>query len=260
MKRASLIVAAAIVMVANMSALVHAWRNRSGPVDTDITLSERELPMSYRANDDDSGVSLDLRWQDPTWTFFGRDRPDPWLDQKILRELGFDTSVPPSEDAAKEFYPRQRARRAFVALEYDGPAWRKHVEQMEAQSAGSLLMPRRSHTHEGETHLIVIDAGADPARLRARHPDRHSVIVVPAVVRMFMQPFSPASNGNPSRPAQLTGSVQAISSIHVPRPFSDAFRQLPKERSNVNYRVHLSFGASYEPWIAGVEFTEPSKQ
>ena len=34
MKRASLLLAAAIVVVANAFALVHAWRNRSGPIQT----------------------------------------------------------------------------------------------------------------------------------------------------------------------------------------------------------------------------------
>src|SRR5438067_11450665 len=126
MKRASLLAAAAIVLVANAFALVHAWRNRSGPVEADITLTERELPMSYSFDDDDSGVSLDLRWLNLAWVSFGLERPPLWLDQKALQELGFDTSVAASDEKASEFYQRQRARRGFVALEYDGPAWRKH--------------------------------------------------------------------------------------------------------------------------------------
>jgi len=128
MKRASLLAAAAIVLVANMFALVHAWRNRSGSIETNITLTERELPLSYNLNEDDTGVSLDLRWLGLVRASFGWERPALWLDQKALQELGFDTSVAPSDDKAIEFYQRQRARRAFVALEYDGPAWRKHLE------------------------------------------------------------------------------------------------------------------------------------
>src|SRR5947208_1783831 len=122
MKRASLLLAAAIVVVANAFALVHAWRNRSGPIQTDITLTERELPVSYRWNEDESGVALDLRWLNPAWASFGWERAALWLDQKALQELGFETSVAPSDEKAFEFYQRQRARRAFVALEYDGPA------------------------------------------------------------------------------------------------------------------------------------------
>ena len=71
MKRASLLAAAAILVVANTFALVHAWRNRSGSIETDITLTERELPMSYNLNEDNTGVSLDLRWMYPERASFG---------------------------------------------------------------------------------------------------------------------------------------------------------------------------------------------
>lgn len=48
--------------------------------------------------------------------------------------------------------------------------------------------------------------------------------------------------------------------MHVPWPFSDAFCRLPQDRSKVRYRVHLRYGASYEPWIVGFEFTAPPNQ
>ncbi len=264
MKRASLLAAAAIIVVANAFALVHAWRNRSGPIQAEITLTERELPISYSLNEDDSGVSLDLRWLDPAWASFGWERPALWLDQKALQELGFDTSVAPSADKAIEFYQRQRARRVFVALEYDGPAWRTHLEEAERQGQQRAELSHVNippHSHDAETHLVAIDASTDAVQLRARHPDRSFIIIVPAVVRIAVEPFLPASGGRPSRVARLSGSVQEIpSSIHVPRPFSDAFRSLPKDRSKVRYRVHVRYGASYEPWIIGVEFNTPPSQ
>ena len=46
MKHTSLLAAALIVLIANTFALAHAWRNRSGAMTTDITLTERELPLS----------------------------------------------------------------------------------------------------------------------------------------------------------------------------------------------------------------------
>jgi hypothetical protein len=178
-----------------------------------------------------------------------------------MRELGFDTSVAPSDNSAIEFYQRQLGRRAFVALEYDGPAWRAHAERIErenARRAGLQFAPTNSL--EAMSHLVAVDAGKDPTRLRFRHPDRSSVIIVPAVVGIAVEPALPPG-GNLPRPAQLAGSIQEIpSSIHVPRPFSDGFRRLPKDRSKVRYRVHLRYGASYEPWIAGVEFNPPANQ
>jgi hypothetical protein len=258
MKRAGLLAAAAIVLIANAFGLMHAWRNRSGPVETDITLTERELPLSHTSNDEDSEVALDLRWLDPALWRYGWESPARWLDQKTLRELGFDTTVAPSDDKASEFYQRQRARRAFVALEYDGPARRKYLDRVERQvmeHPGMSQSNVAANPAETETRLFVMDASTDAARLRARNPDRNSVIIVPAVVRIVVEPFLPANQNSPSRPALLSGSVQEIpSSIHVPAPFSDAFQRLPGNRHSAKYRVHLRYGASFEPWIVGVEF------
>jgi len=65
------------------------------------------------------------------------------------RNARFDVSVDPSSEDGARHYQRQRARRAFVALEHDG------------------------------SHLVAVDADLDPVRLRARHPDRGSVIILP---------------------------------------------------------------------------------
>jgi len=261
MKLASLLTAASIVLVANAFALVHAWRNRYGPVETEISLTERELALSYRSNDDDSGVAFDLRWLDPSWALSGWERRVVWLDQKNLHEIGFDTSVAPSSDKAADFYQRQRARRAFVALEYDGPAWRKHVEEAVRENlerAGLSQINGPPHVHDQESHLVAVDASADAATLRARHPDRNAVIIIPAVVRIAVDPFVAANGGKPSRPALLSGFVREVpTSIHVSRPFSDAFRRLPADRSSVKYRVRLRYGSSFEPWVVGVEFPSP---
>ena len=97
MKRTSLLAAAAIVLVANAFALAHAWRNRSGAVTADITLTERELPLAYNSDDDDSGVAFNLRWTDPQGFIYAAYDPSPWLDQNHLQELGFDISLAPSD-------------------------------------------------------------------------------------------------------------------------------------------------------------------
>ncbi len=251
MKRASLAAAAAVVLVANLFALLHAWRNRSGPVESDITLTERELSKASVANDEDSGVELRLQWIDQQWMMYRA--PSPWLDQSLLKEIGFDTSVAPSSKAAADFYGRQRARRAFVALEYNGPGWSKWIDETERETqTASYSYSRPASLRETSSRLVAIDASRDPARLRARHPDRGSVIVVPAVIRIGVEPVS-AKN-----PARLYGSIQEIpSSLHVPLPFSAGFRRMTGDRSTAKYRVHLRYGASFEPWIVGVEIPTP---
>jgi hypothetical protein len=248
MKRTGLFAAAAIVVLANALALLHAWQNRSGPVDADVTLTERELSLPYRAGDEDSSVSLGLHWIQPEqWQLPEPQRRIPRFDAAMLRQVGFDTSVPPSDPRARDFYRRQRARPAFLALEYQGPAWRKHVEET-ANVSG--------HDHDSEPRLVFIDASGDREALRRRHPDRNMVIVLPAVVNIgLVDP--PSSPGEASVPAQLFGWIRDIQySIHVARPFSDSLRNLPHDRTKVSYRVHLRYGAALEPWVAGVEILQ----
>ena len=256
MKRTSLLAAAVIVLIANTFALAHAWRNRSGVVTTDITLTERELPLSNNSDDDDSGVAFNLRWTDPQGYIYPANDPAPWLDQNHLQELGFDTSVAPSDSEAFDYYMRQRPRRGFVALEYDGPSWQKWIDDVEAQAKKqSLVSPYMTQLNQREsaTRLMAIDGGSDPVQLRARHPDRGSVIIVPAVIRIGTQPLS-ANNA-----ARLVGSIQEIpSSIHVPRPFSDVFQRARGGNNRATYRVHLRYGASLEPWVVGVELPRPN--
>jgi hypothetical protein len=248
MKRASALTAAGVIVIANVFGLVHACRNRTGPVEADIRLTERELPLSYLPNNRDSIVTLDLRWMDPPWTSHGwtylsdgrLQEVASWLDQQTLQELGFDTSVAPSDKTATSFYARQRERRAFVALEYEGLVWRKYLEQTDRE---------KRENAESETHLVAIDAASGVERLRNRHLDRNSVIIVPAVVRIFVQHFFAA---NPWRPPLLSGLVQEIpTSIQVNRPFSDLLRD--RDRRNVKYRVHLRYGTSLEPWIVALD-------
>jgi hypothetical protein len=252
MRQASLVAAAAVVLIANIITMVHVARNRSGSPESDVTLTQRELEEFYNPNDEDSGIALNLRWSDQRWPMPSPGSQLAWLDQKILQELGFDTSVAPSDKEAFEFYQRQRARRAFLALEFDGTSWRKWLDDVEHQrqaQASLRLYPPALNLPETSSRLMAIDASSDAARLRARHPERGSVVIIPAVIRIEVEPQG-AKN-----PGRLYGLIQEIpSSIHVPLPFSDAFGHLPGGHNNAKYRVHLRYGAFLEPWIVGVDF------
>lgn len=250
-RHASLWAAAAVVLLANLLTLGHAWRNRAGAIESDITLTQREL-YTLGADKNDSGITLILSWLDTSWA-----QPAglaPWLDGKMLADLGFDTSLDPSSPKASEFYQRQRPRRVYVALEYNGPAWQAEVEALERQARqrGAAPAPQVQGTR-----LVAVDADRDPVRLRARHPDRGAVMIVRAVVAIETQSNFAFATAVP--PARLYGSVQDIpSSINVPRPFSDALRRLASGRvGGPPYQVHLRYGADYEPWIVGITFNAP---
>jgi hypothetical protein len=151
----------------------------------------------------------------------------------------------------------------FVALEYDGAAWRAWVETYEHALAEQRAQAQFKNLADNGlygSHLIAIDADLDPLKLRARCPDRSTVVILPAVVAVTVEPFPyPGSKLDP-KSVQVRGRIQQLpSSIHVPRPFSDEFRRLNQHQGgawnkDLLYRMHLRYGASFEPWITGVEF------
>lgn len=254
MKRVLLGAAAAVVVFANAAAWIHGARNRAGQPQAEIVLTEREL--WYQPGDSDNSiVTLLLRRTDPSFGVPGvpGGRGVEWLDRGKLGSIGFDCSLDPSDESAGLFYRRQRSRKAFVALEYDGPAWRAWIEVQQAAVVNRLgpVESQRQSFYENSSHLVPIDAGLDADALRARHPDRHSVLIVPAVLGTWVRG---------RRPPILSGRIVDLPyTIEVPLPYSDGFRRIPRigpggVQQTVHYRVHLSYGASLEPWVTGVEF------
>lgn len=268
MKRASLIFAAVIVVIANALALLHVARNRSGNPSAEITLTNRELQSLVRSSEaDNSAVTLRLQWVDPDSRWPPEQVPAPprWLDREKLQTLGFDCSMNPEMTGATTFYQRQRLRQVFVALEYDGPAWKAWSEadrrstpqfQLSIQPGISVNALRR------DSHLVAIDADLDHYKLRARHPERTSVLILPAVVGITLDPLPyPGMGTNGKPPAKIIGHIQQVpAAISIPRPFSDEFRRrglatrVNEETDAVGYRVRLRYGAELEPWVVGLEF------
>jgi hypothetical protein len=258
MKSATLYAAAAVVLAANAFALAHVYRNRSAQPDAEIVLTARELSYYARSSsDEDSEVALYLVWNDTVNLPWPSQESDyrPWLDLEGLRRLGFDCSVDPASPAADTFYTRQRPRQAYVALEFDGPAfleWRDRYNRARSHAIEEKLLAGGGQNDIEPSHLVPVDADLDAAALRARHPDRSSVIILPAVIGVTRQYLLFRRQDPAARPqARLHGFIREIpSTIHVPRPFSDLFRS----GKTPPYRVRLRYGASFEPWVAGVDF------
>jgi len=266
-KHASLAAAVAIVLLANAFALVHAARNRSGEVQADITLTDRELYF-YRVSDD-SGVALTLRWIDPgsqgySLALTQEDiATNTWLNQAKLRELGFDCSVAPSDTNAYTFYNRQSARTGYVAFEYEGDAWKRWLEVRRKIAEAEQRVPGQRSMYDYERHsssrLVAIDAAPEPGSLRARHPDRNRILILPAVIRISVA--GPWMGTDRQRiPPYVHGFIQEVPSIvHVSKPFSDIFRNQTQtsrddKREDALYTVHLLYGRFLEPWVTAVNF------
>lgn len=250
MSRISFLAAAGIILAANAFALIHAARNRSGNPDAKLDLSIRELRYTPGSiADDDSGVALDLLWTDGFMGIWNNLNPpeETWLDKAKLQSLGFDCSVDPASPQADRFYERQRPRRVFVAFEYDGPAWQAWSEEYERSlQRQPQYQPNSSNNFRTtSSRLVPIDADADPAKLRGRHPNRSQVAIMPAAVAIQIMRYYPS-------PARLQGRFQQVpSSIQVALPLSS------EVRSHRGFeRARVVWGSMYEPWVESVEFSK----
>lgn len=252
MKRTSVIAAAAAVLAANAFALLHAWQNRTGTLDTEITLTQRELPATLSSVEDDSSVSLFLQWRSSFG--LGSDAEDEWLSEAKLRELGFDLSVPASDPHAVEFYQRQRRRRAFIAIEYEAPAWQRRMELLQKAMEAKPERANMPGSPERISHLTPTDAALDAVQLRARHPGSEHVIILPATIGIQADRFHYMDQKNQPKP-RVSGYISDIpQTIHVPLPFSQEFRTRIRAAGPTPYRVRLRYGPFHEPWVVGVEF------
>jgi hypothetical protein len=288
MKRAWLaLAAAAVLLLTNLVALGGVWWNRQGPPEAELALSERELtlPPYWRplVDREDSGLALQLDVrvasvdddsQPGRWALYGSyNREAAWLDEAKLRALGFDLPHADGEAPPSERWHRELPRSAFIALELDGPAYRRHLQQAEAWAAWvrsasdediakTLFTPRPSEddittrlreARDRDSRLYAIDADRDPAALRARHPDRARVAIVGAKIRAY---YGSVQVGQPNR---WRGSIDEIdvTYLHVStrwRSLIDQFVERRDEHGNPpRYTARIAWGRKHEPWIVDLQ-------
>jgi hypothetical protein len=250
----SRLVVAALVLLLSIGGLLAAAAWNRGASQR-IVLTERELTLpawwAYRseAGGDDRVLRLRVDWQP---------RSDPqearlWLPDVKLREMGFTTGVPAGAPEAASFYGRSLPRVAWVAFEYDGPAWRRLVQE--------LSMTPRAPSLDRESRLVPIDAGLDPERLRQRHAEG-PVVVLPAIIRMRFE-------SHPTRGPSVWAVVDrlALPDVSVPvnlRERLNAFRHgspapfsaEPVTPPAPRYEVVLRVGRFGAAWVEEIRNLE----
>ncbi len=288
----AVVLGCALVVVANAWILGAALWNRAGGPRAQLRLTERELRMPPFREPEDTGIQLSLVTSDqpPPEVGFVAFRknyqlpgpPLPWLDAAKLRELGFRTDVAPADPEAPELYRRAPPRRAYLVIEFDGPAWRSWLADRE-RAVNELRADvekgskSRQELADAETllaldrvarsRLFPIDAGLDAADLLRRHPDRQQCVVMPGVV-------APRVRQTEGRPPELIGEIRSllVTEIHVPLRLHAPLKPLlPKvtekqwnERrqnelkpawpaaSPPRYGATLAIGRSLDPWLVSV--------
>jgi hypothetical protein len=220
MNRWGVVGSMAMVVAANTFVLVGVAIDRSGGVVQKIELTERELPI-WGASEDNTGIAVRL-WQGRVL------RADRALNRAKLTELGFDCNVPPEDPSAEWRYRKLTPRRAFVVLEYDGPA-------------GAAGADRGSN-------LAAIDAGRDAAALRSKYPDQNRYLIVPELIRLRL-------SYDDGKPRSVVGDLaqSLVAEIHVPQPYARTLAELRGKP----YHLTLCYGKRYEPWICGCQARQP---
>lgn len=239
-------IAAGIVAAANAAALGGAAWNRSAEPEAVLELTERELELPP-ATAENTALALRLRWTDQangvpgpvgqaSRPVSGSARFAPWFDRAKLAEVGFDCTFP-LEKGSAERYRAAPPRRVYAVLEDDGEAWRALERSMPGQ--GDRFPASR---------LVVVDAGLDPATLRARWPDRSRAVVVPATAALVVE-------SKPDGSLALGGRIVDVypSQLNVPRPLNQVLAPLQGRTREpaARYRVRVVWGRR-DPWITEV--------
>lgn len=271
---------AALILLANAVALLGVYLNRSGEVDSRMTLSQRELTMPWRGAmaRENSGLALALNWrviETSTGEYFGSGfganggTPD-WLDESRMAALGFDIAAVAADQAERRRFERQLPREVLLVLELGGAAWQQALERTrqnaarhvaaQAVNADSKEFAAKAKRAEEQlkreenvnSRLFAIDAGLDRAALRAKYPDRGRYMIVKATLR--------PRTVTRDKQTRIGGylSALAVSQINVPhalRPALEPALQSPRRNTGepgARFEATIAFGQRLEPWIEAV--------
>jgi len=239
-----------VVILANLAMLVGVWANRRQPPHAEIVLTERELRLG-QPSERDSSQHLALQTATNWW--FQRDRSGdllPWLTPDRLEALGFDCRRPAVESWRSCGLPR----RVFAAWELDGPAWQRVVSTMRAEAQTTSPAADKANSYvEREiasgSRLVLVGVSEDVDALRREFPDRSRHLILRAVLSV--------SAGDKGEIVQKN-IAPVTTRFMVPMELRGAVAHLPPEPGrdvswSPRYRVRLTIGRRYEPWITAIE-------
>jgi hypothetical protein len=254
MRRTGIILAGALVLVADAFVLVMAAVNRSGSPTATIELTELELRL-MRPQRESTALFLRLAWE-PAWGRHKFEDGPGWFDRAKLEGIGYDCRLSLTDSAAPAHYRAMPAKEVFAVLEYD-PA-----------SAVELGSDRSSWSR-----LRAMDAGRDFALLRKAYPDTGRFLIVPSLARLrYEQKWDPNTRRFADG-AYLRGVITEllVSAISVPpseRGVLGALGQTSNEhlatqegrKRGPRYSVVLHYGRNHEPWVGSCRLLAPAQQ
>ena len=162
MTRKALWLAAIVVLVSNAAALGFAWMNRAGEPEAVLELTEREVRLLPR-DDDNTAIGLRLEWIDSVGS---ARRVAAGSTPAKLASVGFDCTAPLTREN-DSVLPRAGASRGVrrVRVRRRELAALPRVDHVGVRSAGGRA---------AAPTWCSIDVGLDAGALRARHPNRRA--------------------------------------------------------------------------------------
>ncbi|SFI24185.1 protein of unknown function [Collimonas sp. OK307] len=268
-RRYSMITGVALILLANLIALLGVMFNRSGLADSTLQLSQRELQIPYRRtqNNDNNGISLGLQWRllgsvNQYQQYRGND--PGWLDKAKLASLGFNVSMPIDTERGRTAYQKQLSKPVFLVMEFDGPAYQQSIELAKQEDADDSKKKAEDDKKKNQptalsqelnlnSRLFIVDASSDREMLRAKYPDTHHYSIVRGQIQ-------PKVNYNKEKQPLMTGYIKDVSaqSINVPFEFRDVFEPTLRKSQKYGYagndklpsiEATVAFGRRLEPWI-----------
>ncbi len=248
MNRSAFILGLFLILASDAILLGRVALNRSGgPIQT-MELTDRELPMMPR-DQEDSSVSLRVTWRSfytgPASAQFPLDR-ETTFDSEKLQSLGFNCGTP---DSKSQLYRAPQRRLLYVALELREVASAESSGQSAPMPAGSQERSVAGK-NRARSRLVVVDAARNFAQLRGKYPDARSHLIVQGIVAAstFHDPKTEKESGWVGR---VTGILPP--EIHVPLPYSRDLNRPEAEKGRLSdYTVTLLYGRNMEPWIGSI--------
>jgi Domain of unknown function (DUF4824) len=267
----------ALILIANVIALLGVVANRSGKPEAVIELTERELGLPhYEMNDENSGLALHLNWRilpeikDDIYPYYSRWGSPAWFNAQKLTELGFiidKTTCPDGDSKRKEPLPKD----GFIVLEYDGDAYQEALQRAEmflekaeaalkANEKDKDLQDRFKNANKNleaertsESRLFPIDAGLDAGKLRERYPDRSKFIIMRGIVGLECR------YKNKKEAVGHIADIR-IDKINVPLSYRKLFDSIEAQdksekrgQRSPRYKVQVTYGSRFEPWVQRID-------
>lgn len=270
----ALLAGVALIVLTNAVVLAGVAYNRGGEPESVLKLTERELRVrnwSWPENEN-SSIDVHLTWrvartapvEDEGYKTWHHELL--WLEPAQLRGLGFEVPGDLESVEGRDRVRRQPSRRAWVVLEYDGPAYQASVErarkQLERATALAAANPgdrefeeRLRHARDAmdreeksETRLFIVDVGRDEAALRARYPDRRQYAIVNGRLRAMI-----TSDSGRNRMVLGVAGLD-VSAIRVPHNYRALVEPIMRPRQRYDgeprFSATVKLGRRFEPWIA----------